>query len=141
MSSISSNGFSAAQAFGSHRGHHAHAPIAEQKQAFNNALKQVGLDDQAAQNVQDQIDAAIKQNGKSGGRDAIRKTIDDILTKNGVDTQKFQQALRSEFQKLRGAQGQGAEGSFAGARRQGDGDGDSDDGGGSSKLGAINTIA
>ena len=144
MSSISSNSFFPPQSFGVRgRSGPAAPPSPEQRQAFAGALKQLGLDDQAATKVQEQVDAAVQKSASAPNRDAVRKAIDDVLTANGIDTKKFHQALRSEFQKLRAAQGEAgeaAQGTNFARGRAGDGDGDADDQG-SFSTGALNTLA
>ena len=72
------------------------------------ALKAVGITDPAkVQDLQSQIQAAIKDASKNGkpSRQAIKDAVNGVLKQNGIDPTKFEAALQSQSAKARGAGG------------------------------------
>jgi hypothetical protein len=104
-------------ASGKTHAHHGHRGPggAQFKQAFTNAAESAGLDASKANDVQNQIDEALK-NAKANGasRDSVQSTIDNILKNNGVDVDKFHEALKSEFDKQRAQSTQNSTGAPVG---------------------------
>ena len=103
MSSISANTSSLSQGANQvqRHAHHRHGPGgAAFKQAFEGAAKDLGLDASKADDLRQQIDAAVKGAG-TRDKDAVRAAIDTVLSNNGIDAAKFHEAMKAQFDKVR----------------------------------------
>jgi hypothetical protein len=103
MASISDSTTSAsfAPAQGTERAHRSHGGK-HAKQAFANAAKELGLSDQQTADLQTQIDDALKSSGTKDPKQ-FKAIADKVLKKNGVDAEKFDQAIKAQFEQQRAA--------------------------------------
>ncbi|HWB18974.1 MAG TPA: Clp protease N-terminal domain-containing protein [Phycisphaerales bacterium] len=80
---------------------------AQLQSQFEFALNAVGVDSGKVPDILSQITSALSQVRTQGGNHAsVKSAIDDILTSNGVDVQKFNDAL--EAQRAQNAQQSGS---------------------------------
>ena len=102
----------AAGAGATQHGHHHHGSGA-MRQAFARAAEEAGVDPSKVADLQKQIDQAVQQARQNGGsgdpRTAIQNAINGVLQKNGIDSTKFDDAMKAEFQKM-AAQRKGSRG-------------------------------
>lgn len=88
-----------------HRGHR-HPGGPDFKAAFSAAAQAVGVDASKVDDLQKQIDDAVKtarKNSTTGTdtRQAVRDAVDGVLKANNIDPAKFHEAMKTQMEALR----------------------------------------
>ena len=138
MSTISNDAANLAQQLGQavrvHRHDFGAASNPAFQKAFASAAEAAGTDPSKIADLRKQVDAAAQQarQSESSGTDrrrAVQAAVDNVLKQNGVDLQKFHDAMRSQFEKAGGPRGASPQ-----APPQNDGDADDAPGSAIGKL-------